>query len=169
MADAVAKTKPKSKAKAMGPPELPWHIEVDVYLERAGNNPLFRLHSTMPTNPANEYLIFQNNNRPGFIINFNLIDETNSGFLFPQTSKKKAAVWSRVGNQCPINGDEVWDVFEPLRVINERTTLVVRNDNPSPALGQFKYTLRVTNDDGKSYTELDPGGDDQNGPRTFAR
>ena len=69
----------------------------------------------------------------------------------------------------PIKDDEVWDVFEPVRVINDRTTLVVRNDNPSPALGPFKYTLRVTNDDGNSYTELDPGGEDRNGPRTFAR
>ena len=100
MADAVAKTKPKSKAKAkaMGPNGLPWHIEVDVYLERAGDDPLFRMHSTMPTNPRTLSHL-KNNNRPGTSSIFNLIDETNSGFFFP-THRRRSQQLARVGTRA---------------------------------------------------------------------
>jgi hypothetical protein len=57
-------------------------------------------------------------------------------------------------------------VFDPRRVENGGTTLLVYNDNPSPALGAFKYTLRVTTDGGSTYCDLDPGGTDSNGARS---
>jgi hypothetical protein len=33
-------------------------------------------------------------------------------------------------------------------------------------MGVFHYTLRVTNDGGETYCDLDPGGVDNNGART---
>lgn len=140
----------------------PWGVEVDVYLEKAGANPKFRIHTSLPVDPSGN-IIFENNHRPGFNVRFNLYDETGDGYLFPPDRKVKEACWSQVGTSCPRT--QVWDVFDPIRVINGDQTLVVYNDNPSPPLGQFKYTLRVTNDGGSTYCDLDPGGTDMNGQR----
>jgi hypothetical protein len=49
--------------------------------------------------------------------------------------------------------------------LNNGTGLLVYNDNPQPALGEFHYALRVTNDGGATYCDLDPGGVDTNGQR----
>ena len=94
---------------------------------------------------------------------FNLIDETGSSppYTFPPQNKVQEASWSQVGSNCPTA--PAYDVFDPKRVENSQTTLVVFNANPSPALGNFKYTLRVTKDGGTTYCELDPGGVDKNG------
>ena len=43
--------------------------------------------------------------------------------------------------------------------------MIVTNPNPSPAQGPFKYNLRVTN--GTDWKNLDPGGDNMNGPTSF--
>jgi hypothetical protein len=135
-----------------------WRVGVDVHLERGGDNPEFSVHSTLPKN-SKGYLKFDNR-RPGFIINFNLFDETNSGYVFH--TDEKEGVWSLRGDNCPTSPAD--EVFEPLRVINDGQTLVVRNTNPHPAIGVFKYTLRVTRDFGETFLELDPGGEDLNGP-----
>jgi hypothetical protein len=138
-----------------------WDVEVDVYLRKAGPEPEFELFTTLPTEGGR--IIFENNHRPGFHIRFNLIDETGGNYLFPPQPKVREACWSQVGDTCPQS--PVWEVFDPQRVENGGATLKVYNDNPRPALGDFAYTLRVTNDGGISYCALDPIGGDRNGSR----
>lgn len=141
-----------------------WPAEVDVRLKRAGVDPQFEITSSLPRNAAGD-LIFENNGRPGFVISFNLIDQSGGNYLFP--SRAHEAVWSAKGTQCPRS--PAHQVFEPLRVAAQGKTLVVRNDNPGPdhggPIGPFRYSLRATNDDGVSYLLLDPGGENMNGSR----
>jgi hypothetical protein len=151
----------------VAPAKRPWDVDIDVHLEQAGSNPSFRIHTCLPVDPATGNILFENNHRPGFNINFNLYDETGGGYVFPPQPKVKEACWSRTGTSCPTSA--IWEVFDPRRVTNGGTTLVVYNDNPtvggSGGLGPFKYTLRVTNDGGNTYCDLDPGGSDMNGQR----
>jgi hypothetical protein len=143
----------------------PWEVEIDVYLTKACPEPVFEIYTTLPEGPNG--IVFNNNHRPGFNITFILHDETGSGYLFPPQSKVKEACWSQVGPTCPES--PVWEVFDPIHVNHDRTTLEVYNANPCPALGPFKYTLRVTTDDGASYCALDPGGTDNNGSKARAQ
>ena len=148
--------------KGAGAPRRAWEVEIDVHLKSDGPNPNFKIVSQMPVDPSDN-IIFENKHRPGFNIRFNLIDETGSSppYTFPPQPKVKEACWSKVGSNCPTTAS--WEVFDPQRVENSNTTLLVFNANPSPALGDFKYTLRVTKDGGTTYCELDPGGVDKNG------
>jgi hypothetical protein len=157
----------ETRPQPPGPVGRPWEVEVDVYLESDGPDPCFSIYTSLPIDPSNGNIIFSNNHRPGFNIKFNLVDRTNSGYEFPPQPRVREACWSQLGNSCPRS--PAWEVFDPRRVSNNGTTLEVYNQNPSPALGAFKYTLRVTNDGGASYCELDPGGTDQNGPSQLAR
>jgi hypothetical protein len=126
--------------------------------------------NSLPTGPNGE-LIFKNDGHPGIDIHFKLLDRTGLGYRFPPTSKKHAAVWSKLGaGACP--DTEMWEVFQAKRVdvnADGTTTLVVFNRNPPnpnpPPEGEglFGYTLRVTKDGGTTYLPLDPGGDNQNG------
>jgi hypothetical protein len=142
-------------------PGSPKRADVDVILR--SDNPLdFDIvPNGLPKGPNGE-LVFENNNHPGFQIQFHLQDPNGLDYLFPPNSDKEEAVWSKLGSgACPTSG--MWEVFEPIRVVPQRTTLVVHNPNPSPAQGKFGYTLRVTN--GSRWLDLDPGGDNLNGPR----
>lgn len=139
----------------------PWDVDVDVYLYAADHDPPFRLDSYLQSKPDGD-LVFNNRRRPGFIVNFHLHDETGEGYLFPKTSDEDEALWSRMGEGCPPDHyGQQWEEFKVQRIINSRQTLVVRNLNQTPT--KFGYTLRVTKDDGKTYRDLDPGGDNQNG------
>jgi len=117
----------------------------------------------LPKGPEDE-IIFRNEGHDGFNIHFDLKDPIE-GYVFPEREDLHEAVWSKLGKQCPTSAAS--DVFTPLRVENNRKTLVVYNKNPCPKQGRFCYTLRVTNDDGKTYLDLDPGGDNQNGESRF--
>jgi hypothetical protein len=152
-------SKPMSKRHTT---KQPWDVQVDVHLKKACPNPQFEIYTSLPVQNGN--IMFENNHRPGFNIEFNLYDETGNNYVFPPQSKVKEACWSKVGTACPTS--EVWEVFDPKRVTNAGSTLEVYNDNPSPSLGAFKYTLRVTKDGGTTYCELDPGGGDMNGSRS---
>lgn len=158
-AEGAEQSRPKPNT---GPAKKPWTVEIDVHLTKACPDPVFELHTSLPEQNGN--IVFQNNHRPGFDIQFNFYDDTGSGYTFPPQSKVREACWSQVGTACP--SSPIWDVFDPRHIGNNGATLVVYNDNPSPALGDFKYTLRVTNDGGVSYCDLDPGGSDSNGPRS---
>jgi hypothetical protein len=84
-----------------------------------------------------------------------------SGYRFPHRADD--AIWSRIGDGCPDGSWAKNEVFKPVRVVEpDGTTLVVdfRNDS---YIGDFRYTLRVTKDDGRTYLELDPGGTGTNG------
>jgi hypothetical protein len=109
----------------------------------------------------NGEITFKNDRHPGFNVYFDLVNPPE-GYVFPPNKKKKDAVWSALGTDCP--EDEIWDVLKPLRTENNQKTLVVYNANVAPMLGVFQYTLRVTKDEGANYVPLDPGGDNMNGP-----
>ena len=139
----------------------PWDVDVDLYLYAEDHDPPFRLDSYLQQEPGGN-LVFNNRRRPGFIVKFHLHDETGEEYQFPKTSHEHEALWSRIGEGCPPNNyGKQWEEFEALRITNNRQTLVVRNLNKTPT--KFGYTLRVTKDDGKTYRDLDPGGDNLNG------
>ena len=146
-------------AKSAAPPASPWNVEVDVILiDMDSDPPEFEINSYLQ-DPQDGPLVFNNNHRPGFLIHFNLQDPNGSGYCFPTHANKDDAVWSAVGTTCPTTA--IWDVLEPRRIENQQMTLVVRNRNRAPHLGEFRYTLRVT--DGTDWKELDPVGNNQNG------
>jgi hypothetical protein len=114
-------------------------------------------------------IVFQNEGHNGFDIYFELQDKT-FGYYFPDNSKKHDALWSQTGSECPKK--EVWDVLNPIKIFDppyptppsHRTLMWAKNPNPGPSPGQgpFQYNLRVTN--GTDWKDLDPGGDNMNGP-----
>ena len=146
------------KNKVHGLPKKPWHIDIDVYLQPPSTNPPFTLETCLQRT-SSKRIMFHNRRRPGFVIRFRLHDELNPGYLFPTDPTE--AVWSKKGTTCPQTG--VWQVLKPYAVEDGRMTLVVYNENPPPAIGNFQYSLRVTKDDGAPPLLLDPGGGDQNG------
>lgn len=152
-------------------PGKPWAVEVDVYLDEDTNPPKFRIVSTLPTdttNPEDPILLFKNNGRPGFELRFHLYDQTEKGYRFPRDPDD--AVWSTIGEGgCPTS--EAHEVFKPIRVTQPNgTMLVVGNDNSErngEPIGMFRYTLNVTKTGSEPFLPLDPGGNDQDGPRTL--
>jgi hypothetical protein len=157
------KTELQEGEQGMSRPDESWLIDVDVYLEEASDPPKFHLETCLPMDDE-DVISFHNRGRPGFRIRFNLFDETaEGGYLFPPPNKKDEALWSKVGEGCPPdNYNDQWREFTVVRVGQpDRTTLLVRNLNETET--KFGYTLRVTRDDGDTYVNLDPGGDNQNG------
>jgi hypothetical protein len=142
----------------------PKDVVVKVHLHPSEDPPFHLECADLPTGPDGEY-IFANNRHPGFHIHFVLQDPTH-GYFFPPNNNKAQAVWSEFGDgACPES--QIWDVFRALNVSADRKTLVVRNANTHPELGKFGYTLRVVKG-ADDWLELDPGGDNQNGPiRSF--
>ena len=144
----------------------PHHATVDVIL-LLGQTPNFRFESNDLNVGANNVLTFVNNGRPGFWIDYRLKDPPY-GYLFPNNSipnNLDEALYSAVGSDgCP-NSQGQWEQFTAKNVKNAGNTLVVRNLNDCAAV--FGYTLRVTNDNGASYVELDPGGVNQNGNQSL--
>jgi hypothetical protein len=153
----------------------PWQVQIDVYLEDDESDPpVFRIESCLPLSPAStkadKILLFENNHRPGFEILFHLWDLTGKGYRFPQNAKD--AIWSKIGNDCP--EEEAYEVLRPIRTGDDPHSglpmLVVFNENDKrdgKEIGQFRYSLNVTRDGGANVVHLDPGGDDQNGMRSF--
>ena len=138
----------------------PWDVDVDLYLYPEDHDPPFRLDSYLQSEPGGD-LVFSNRRRPGFIVKFHLHDETGEGYEFPKPSHEHEALWSRAGEGCPPPNSGQWEEFEAIRIINSQKTLVVRNLNETKT--KFGYTLRVTKDGGKTFRDLDPGGDNLNG------
>lgn len=111
----------------------------------------------------NNVITFANNGRPGFVIDYHLVNPPN-GYVFPDNpipNHLAEALWSAVGSDgCPSVAGQ-WPSFTARNVKDNGLTLVVRNLND--CIAQFGYVLRVTNDNGASYLPLDPGGFNQNG------
>jgi hypothetical protein len=146
-------------------PTKPWDVEVDVYLTSVGPPATFSIATCLPVDP-NGNIVFSNNGRPGFTINFRLYDGTGGGYVFPNppappNKEMQWAMWSTQGQGCPPQGSGQWSEFTSQNVKDQGETLVVRNTNSSQT--QFGYTLRVTNDGGQTFVDLDPGGSNQNG------
>jgi|tagenome__1003787_1003787.scaffolds.fasta_scaffold20985721_2 hypothetical protein len=137
-----------------------WQVPVDVYLVSA--DPLrFHIESPIQSAPDTD-LIFHNNCHPGFEVVFTLHDQTGDPNGYSFEKHKEDAVWSQLGEgeaACPKS--EIWTVFKPLRVSDDRTTLAVINENSGEAVGPFQYALNVTN--GSRKLSLDPGGNNMNG------
>jgi hypothetical protein len=164
-------------------PSRQWAVDVDVYLNAVGpgNVADFEVVTCLPVeNSAPDphgRIVFRNNGRPGFTINFRLFDNTNdgngSGYVFPDPpgpkrvgNHQKWAMWSRIGEGCPpADYADQWEEFTSTDVLDEGATLVVRNLNNTSTL--FGYTLRVTNDEGQTFVNLDPGGNNMNGSQRF--
>lgn len=158
----------------MPKPNPPRAVFLDVYIDEI--DPLsFRVEPSPKNNPplltGPNGIIFKNDFHNGFDVYFELQDNT-FGYYFPPD--KKDALWSQKGSTCP-DQTGVWDIFNPIKVFDppfptppsHRTLLWAKNPNPGPAPGQgpFQYNLRVTN--GKDWKDLDPGGDNMNGPISF--
>ena len=75
--------------------------------------------------------------------------------FFPPQPQVREACWSKIGSTCP--SSPVWDVLDPRRVENGGTTLVVYNDDPSPA---GRVPLRSKGDERRRFDILSarPGG-----------
>ena len=141
-----------------GPDRLPpWTVEVDVYVYGEECEPPFKIESFLQAS-ENGDLVFRNRGRHGFNVRFNLIDETGEGWEFPNQAQD--ALWSSEGVGCPPAGCGQWKEFEAHHVQGQKI-LVVRNLNETET--KFGYTLRITKDNGASFRNLDPGGDNLNG------
>jgi len=142
-------------------PDSWWTVDVDVYLENENNPPDFTVETCLPT--TGNDIAFHNRGRNGFKVAFHLHDLTGNGYCFPGPPQgEDKALASTIGEGCPPkNSTEQWEEFKAIKVKDSRMTLVVRNLNQS--VTKFGYTLRVTKDDGATFLELDPGGDNQNG------
>lgn len=151
---AKVKAKIQSLTKQHG--KKPWDVTFDVYLQRPGSNPPATVQTCLEMD-SGKRIRFRNRRRPGFVIRFRLHDELNPGYRFP--SDATDAVWSHAANKCPTT--PVWDVFKPIGVDSTGTELEVFNENPRPAIGKFKYTLRVFKNG--APLDIDPPGDNQNG------
>jgi len=156
-------------------------VFVDVFIDSI--NPLsFRVEPSSKNNPplltGPNGIIFKNDHHNGFEVHFELQGNT-FGYFFPPNSQAREAIWSQTGTVCP-DQVQVLNVFKAPRVVEpkpptpppppplppvERRILIVTNPNPSPAQGRFMYNLRVTN--GTDWKNLDPGGDNMNGPISF--
>ena len=140
-------------------------------MEADTNPPKFRIVSTLPldkSDPNDPLLIFDNKGRPGFELRFHLYDQTEKGYRFPIA--KDDAVWSIIAETgCPTS--EAHQVLRPIRVTQPNgTMLVVENDNSErdgAPIGKFRYSLNVSTTGRAPYLLLDPGGVDQDGPRTL--
>lgn len=148
----------------------PWKKSVAVTLDSV--NPVQYTIEPTGSDPlpvSNGALVFDNDHRNGFDIDFILTDKTNGGYLWPPNNLKGNAVWSKLGTAVPCPGSPDTDVFHAVKVDQTCTILTVNNPNVSPALGAFQYTLCVTNDRGTTYVQLDPGGINNNGPISAGR
>lgn len=164
---------PKRKLQTRGPTN-PWEIEVDVYLKSAGPPADFCIDTCLPAefhgNDPHPWIVFSNHGRDGFKLNFRLYDNTgaSSAYVFPDPpgnptkggDPQKWALWSADSQTCPPPPGQ-WDQFTAVEVKDKGTTLVVRNLNQVQT--DFVYTLRVTNDGGQTFVNLDPGGTNNNG------
>jgi hypothetical protein len=147
-----------------GPNGKSWNITVDVYLNDASDpdSPDFDIRTCVETIPGDlkhPILVFNNYERNGFDIDFQLWDNTGTGYKFPK--KEGDAIWSQV-TSCPRAA--VADVLKPKKVSSDGLTLSVHNPNDS-AIGYFYYTLRVVDDLG-NFVTMDPGGVNNNGSTT---
>ncbi len=177
----LRKERHEGRAEAKHYPDKPWTVDVDVYLYSAGPPAEFTIDTCLPVEPCggdpHGRIVFSNKGRDGFNVVFRLFDNTNggdgSGYVFPDppgpkhvSDRKKWALWSREGEGCPPEGyADQWSEFTSTSVTDQGQTLIVRNKNSFCAL--FGYTLRVTNDGGATFVNLDPGGNNMNGNSRF--
>jgi hypothetical protein len=138
----------------------PWDVDVDVYVYAEDHDPPFVIESYLQVE-ENGNLQFHNRGRHGFNVRFNLHDLSGEGYQWPRPNDVDEALRAQKGEGCPPTDCDPWDQFKAKNIIQNRKILVVRNLNEYEA--KFGYVLRVTKDDGVTYRDLDPGGDNWNG------
>jgi hypothetical protein len=139
----------------------PKNVKVEVFIDDPTSTPpkFHFVTNDLPMGPEN-HLYFSNCGNSGFHVHFKLVNPPDN-YRFPKPSQKDLALASQEGLGCPAQNAGHWKEFRPLRVEPDGMTLVVHNKNSE--VKQFGYTLFVTNNDGASYLELDPGGTNTNG------
>jgi hypothetical protein len=139
-----------------------WAVDVFVYLHSQTPGD-FTVESYLQSDPGSSNLVFYNRHHPGFDVTFHLIDETGLGYRFPQASNKQDAIWSQLGNSCPTT--PVWEVFDKHGMIlgPQGLSITAHNPNEGTAVGEFRYTLNVSQSGNPPYLALDPGGTNNNG------
>jgi len=141
-------------------------VDVEVHLTDDTDKKNVQGNMTSPVGNG-QILTFDNEHKgvchDGFIINFNLTDETGTGYLFAPAAPD--AMWAKpvehFGESCP--DEQHWNQFRAIEVCNGGNTLRVRNLNRKKR--KFKFALRFTwsGQHGQDYAMYDPGGDNNNG------
>jgi hypothetical protein len=144
-------------ARATEPPKgEAWSALVEVILD-PGTRKFHFETSDLPLDPATNELTFHNYDHPGYVITFRL-KEPNFGYAFPDDLDE--ALFSVDRPICPDTRGQ-WAQFKAKAVSDGGKSLVVRNHNKDKV--RFGYTLRVTDDKGASFWNLDPIGSNENG------
>lgn len=121
----------------------------------------FELSSPIGTS---DKLTFKNNGRPGFRLRFHIVDDKQTGYLFPDD--EDAAMWVCTVNNdtdpCPTSVSH-WPTFEATDVTDGNKTLKVTNHNDEPQLFKFTLLFTKTPDQNGPCIEFDPIGDNRNG------
>jgi len=141
----------------------PKQANVDVIVTPDSTQPAgvrFELSSDLGS--SNE-LTFKNDNKPGFDLNFNLVDKDNTGCKFMKDPQE--AMWVQVAAPgtpppCPTS-PSYWDQFEAKNVSKNDTLLTVRNLNEYVQM--FAFSLRFTKPGWPDPILYDPIGNNQNG------
>lgn len=141
----------------------PKEVHVDVIAKADPTSPdgvSFTLSSNLG---SSERLKFQNDKHPGFIVNFNLKDDDNTGVKFlPQPED---AMWVRTfdaqtPDPCP-RCEMYWDQFKAINVKQQNKQLVVRNLNQYEQM--FAFSLRFSKPGSADPILYDPIGENENG------
>lgn len=118
---------------------------------------------------SGDKLTFKNNGKDGFKIRFQIVDDDQTGYLFPDD--EDAAMWARpvnaITDPCPTTA-EYWPTFYATGVTDSNKTLKVTNSNDRPQLFKFTLLFTKTPDQNGPCIQFDPIGDNRNGP-TFVR
>lgn len=107
-----------------------------------------------------------------FEIDFNIIDDQKTGYVFPDDKKKAMYVKtiSSTTDPCPDNWDDpqYWDQFEAKAVTSGNKTLKVKNLNETIQLFAFCLWFTKTPKDNGPCIPYDPIGSNQNAGGEFS-
>jgi len=106
-----------------------------------------------------------------FEVDFNIVDDQNTGYRFPNDKTKAMYVKtiSNVTDPCPDdwNDPQYWDQFKAQAVTNNNCTLKVKDLNETVQLFAFCLWFTKTPKDDGPCIPYDPIGSNQNGGGTF--
>lgn len=139
------------------------HVDVDVIVtkdESAPDGVRFKLSSDLG---SSDRLKFKNDKHPGFVVNFDIKDDDQTGVLF--LLEPDQAMWVRTfqdgdPDPCPRSSMH-WDQFEATEVKQQGKRLVVRNLNEFEQ--KFAFSLRFSKPGSANPILYDPIGENENG------
>lgn len=142
-------------------------VSVDIVLKPDANAP-HGIHFDMVSNlKKGDELTFKNAKKGDwFEIDFNIVDDEDTGYLFPDDHEKAMYVTpvNSVSDPCPQdwNCPEYWPQFEAKNVTKGNRTLRVKNLNETVQLYKFCFWLTKTPKDNGPCIPYDPIGSNQN-------